>query len=398
MGASNRSNKNTNFTTPSAPSRLMFPRFDTPSKYSVEKWEPYIAANLHLYIVPLAIFLKRAKELDFSTPHFNKSLEHVQKVLRVFSPALVKTIHKLLSNGVDSNNNNQDDLTPNNVDSYLFVLKKIHEQNLGCYCPPVSSSFGGNFSTSPNLSPSKAPNSGDSSSVSAYHLSQCFPDAQAFLEELSFQQRKKIRELDIVDRFIAKCEGFFGSGVMQGDEKAIQKTVKQLRNLMELPEDVELLPKYNAGDLPDSSSSYASRKNSGDMNSVLRGQDGYLTERGKEEILAGMYKCSSLEMAECLIKRRLNSRDPMMDRVKSYEIPLLVDLSNSLSLWLNTKLGLDESESEKGPWIEKIFSVLVWIVDKNYFQSIRINLRFMADYRNLIWMGLIFSFLWKVVL
>ena len=83
---------------PATPSWLTFPRFDAASKYTPEKWEPYVAANLHLYTVTLSIFLKRAKEFDFSTVHFDKSLGYIQRVLRVFSPALVKKIHKVFSN------------------------------------------------------------------------------------------------------------------------------------------------------------------------------------------------------------------------------------------------------------------------------------------------------------
>ena len=80
---------------PATPSWLTFPRFGAANKDTPEKWEPYVAANLHLYTIPLSIFLKRTKEFDFSTAHFHKSLGYNQRVLGVFSPALSKTIHKM---------------------------------------------------------------------------------------------------------------------------------------------------------------------------------------------------------------------------------------------------------------------------------------------------------------
>jgi len=53
-----------------------------PSKYTTQ-WEPYVAANLHFYTVPLAIFLRRARELDFEN-RFHASITYIQRVLRVY--------------------------------------------------------------------------------------------------------------------------------------------------------------------------------------------------------------------------------------------------------------------------------------------------------------------------
>lgn len=44
---------------------LVAPKSSSPSTYN-SNWEAYVCANVHFYTVPLAIFLKRARELDFT--------------------------------------------------------------------------------------------------------------------------------------------------------------------------------------------------------------------------------------------------------------------------------------------------------------------------------------------
>jgi len=109
-------------TSPSARSRTQMyavntvPKPNKPSKYT-PAWESYVAANLHFYLVPLAIFLRRARELEFSKAEFQKSMNHVQRVIRVFSPQLVRTIEILLDNQKETKD-----------------IRKIvdkHEENLG---------------------------------------------------------------------------------------------------------------------------------------------------------------------------------------------------------------------------------------------------------------------------
>ena len=378
--------------------RLTIPRFDSPNKYNSEKWEPYVAANLYLYIVPLAIFLKRAKELDFSPPHFNESATLTQRVLRVFSPQLVKTIHKLTS--YESNGS----ALSSNIDLYLFTLKKKHERNLGRYCPPIPSRNNSSSTTRSSLMADSPKTTISNNLMDKYHLSHCFSDSQALVEEIYFQQRKRIREMDIFDHIVDKVEGFFGWGIVQGNEHAMKKIVLHLQNLMELPDDSALIPRASSTVTvnPKSELSHKkSNKQSGDMNDIPgfldRSADGHLTQIGREQLYSGMYKCSSLEMAEHIMHKNAMPRAFVMDRVKSYEIPILVHFCHSSSAWLNRKLCLNENDAAKGRFMETLFYILSWVANENTLRSLRVDLRFMADYRNLIWIGMISSFIWKCV-
>ena len=370
---------------PTTPSRLTFPRFDAASKYTPEKWEPYVAANLHLYTVPLSIFLKRAKEFDFSTAHFDKSLGYIQRVLRVFSPALVKTIHKMTI----VNENVLNDRS--SIDFYLFQLKQIHEDNLGGFAPPPP--------TPPHTGNSIRSLSAPVSEKFGYHFLQCCSDAQTLIEELHFQQRKKIRELDFVDRFVAKFEGYFGTGVVQGNDRAIQKIMLQLRNMMELPKDFEFIPKdgnamngANSGLSSNSSKPKNMDRSKEGFEYPERDSNGFLTERGKKQVYTGIYKCNSLEMAEQLTNRKVTSSD----KAKSYEIPLFVQLSYTGSKWLNVKLGLEDIDGSTGTSLKRMSSFMSWFIDKRAIEYFRIDLRFLADYRNLIWIGIFSSIFWKL--
>ena len=71
------------------------PKPTSTSTYS-SHWEAYVVSNLNLYTVPLAIFLKRARELDFSsTNEYPRSLALVQRVLRVFSKQVVTVLNSV---------------------------------------------------------------------------------------------------------------------------------------------------------------------------------------------------------------------------------------------------------------------------------------------------------------
>jgi hypothetical protein len=93
------------------------PRHDHPSKYDAN-WEPYIAANLFIYLVPLAIFVRRARELDFTS---NSSFQTVSRVFRVFTPEVVSVLRRHL------------DATQQG--SPLGHLVEQHRTLLGPFCP-----------------------------------------------------------------------------------------------------------------------------------------------------------------------------------------------------------------------------------------------------------------------
>ena len=77
---------------------LSIPRANQTSKYVESEWEFYIAANVYMYAIPFAIFLRRARELDFSPKIYERSgaMDIVQRVFRVFTPAVVDPIYRHL--------------------------------------------------------------------------------------------------------------------------------------------------------------------------------------------------------------------------------------------------------------------------------------------------------------
>mmetsp|Transcript_36577 Transcript_36577/g.55966 ORF Transcript_36577/g.55966 Transcript_36577/m.55966 type:complete len:842 (+) Transcript_36577:3-2528(+) len=331
-------------------SSVTVPKPTSSSKYTMD-WEPYIAANLHLYTVPLAIFLRRAREFDFSTHAFRKSLSYVQQVFRVFCPPVVETINRLLSSssgGVAAGSG-----------AYIGALNPLvlrHEQLLGAFRPPES----------------------------RQGLPSCTQDAHNLLEEIFLQHQKTVRELDFFDRLASRLEGLAGQG-MKGEEITLDRLVKQAKIIVNFPPNYEVLPnEIGTQSRVSSSRTGVPVEDMGgfvDYTRPERIQDGFLTDRGRQQILNGRMKCSALDVAFI--------GDPMYARVKSYEISFLVDWSVQLSNWMNCTLGLvEEDESAKANEIGdgRLASVKRFLRDLNLKRFIwfRINLRFIADYRNLI--------------
>jgi len=335
-------------------SSVAIPKAAAPSTYS-SAWEPYIAANLYLYAVPLAIFLRRAREFDFSPNEFAKSLSHMQRVFRVFTPDVVRSIDRLLAREAGSNP--------------LGGMVAQHEQNLGIFCPPIGRE--------------------------GLSLSSCMQDMHNVLEEIFLQHQKKIREQDFLDRIEQKLEGLFGQGT-RGDEVALEKLLAQARVIVSLPADYVVLP----GEKKGSKTGALSTLFSGNENHYQpeRIHGGLLTETGRQQILTGARKCSAMEVSYL--------GDPMYSRIKSYEIPVLVKWTVWVSDWMNNRLdeavpGLNiipkhESEEVLSP---SDVSDTAALVLKHLQQGeeqrkvrFRINLRPLADYRNLICL----TILWKL--
>ena len=167
---------------------LSLPKQNQTSRYSKE-WEPYIAANVHMYATPLAIFLRRARELDFSTHKYHRSMRIIERVFRVFTPQVVDAISRSLSGA-----------------SHYGHLVKRHCDLLGPYAPPGPQS-----------------------------LSSCQKDMKALLEEMHIQRVKKVREMDIVERIESTIEGMFNFGVVSGEERNISKVVERAKAIVQLP-------------------------------------------------------------------------------------------------------------------------------------------------------------------
>lgn len=295
------------------------------SRYS-EQWKPYVAANLHLYTVPLALFIRRARELDFSSAHFSRSFATVRRVFRVFSPMVVDAVNELLA----SNHSFGD-------------LVATHEKTLGEFSP---SKLG------PGLK-----------------LASLGGEMHSLLEEISMQHMKTVRERNILDRMEASVESFFNYvGLVSstpGAEKDIEGLVGDAKMMVGLPRDYEAIPK---------DSNFIARTRGrldGNDGRPERFANGSLTDRGREQILSGAVKCDAIDVA------LIGHSGP--GRIKSYEISPLVTIAMQLSEWLNDKIGLSTGDDLKRG--ETNFG------RTSNSSRFAIDLRFLADYRNLLFIA-----------
>lgn len=292
---------------------LSIPRCNQPSKYIASDWEFYIASNVYMYAVPFAIFLRRARELDFSPKKYERSMETVQRVFRVFTPTVIDAIYRHLD-------------VVQHMEEKSFSQVKYHRENLGSFAPPLN----------------------------PMSLSTLKADMQSLLEEVVMHHVKKVRELDTFDWLVGKVEGLFGAGVVSGEEKTLEALMERAKVITRLPYDYNIL--LNKG----KSLSKRNLDKASTTNIQTRTKDGTLTSVGREQVVTGYIKLSPDEVRFC--------GDPMRLKVKSYEIPFLVDLTLWASDSLNELLGL--TKQGEGQF--------------------RINLRFFADYRNSIFVATIF--------
>lgn len=210
-------------------------KYDSPSKYS-PKWEAYVAANLHLYTVPLAIFLRRSRELDFSSSNFERSLQIVRRVFRVYSPSLIDCVNRLLQR-----------TSPD-----LLHLVDRHSSHLGLHAPPNTETLS---------------------------LSSCQEDMTILLEEIHSQYSKKHGGKSF-DTYVNKV---LGQSIMPGAEKSIKTVLQRARLMVQLPEDYQV----EAKPVP-TRAAIESRPS-------LYGPDGVLTEEGYHLIMTGQAKCNPLD-------------------------------------------------------------------------------------------------------
>jgi len=304
---------------------IVLPKPTSKSKYT-NKWEPYIAANLFLYTVPFAIFLRRARELDFSPKEFRRSLTLVQRVLRVYSPEVVRTINSLLS----------DKTQP------LSSTVAKHESLLGEYSPI---SCGGPLS-----------------------LESCRDDMHNLLEEIFTTHMKSMRELDFFDRVGA----YLGVGDVTAKEEFELKALVQKANvIVNFPSGYEVIP-------ADQSATTSKSQPDKDERGPERQPDGFLTEKGVDELVHGTVRCTPLDVVPV--------GDPMYSRVKSYEVSRLVPLTLKASDWINLKLGLVPASAI--PALDGDSTIMLKLEKEKQVKQkywFRINLRFLADYRTIIW-------------
>lgn len=297
--------------------RVIYPKANQYSKYK-PYWEGYIASNLHFYTVPFAIFLRRARELDFSPALYQKSVNTVQKVFRVYTPEVVSVINRLL----------KERTAPGAPIRKFAVMVKNHEKNLGPFAPPSNT----------------------------LSLSSCQDDMKNLLEEISLQHYKKVEDLDIFSRTAAS---FFGSGSYLGEEKEFRSLLSKAKMIAGLENDFELAPKYKKYN---SNNPYDTSRNSPD-----RTAEGSFSDNGLNKAVCGIVKCTPEEIV--FMGDKINAK------VQDHEIAFLVHHSVNLSNFLNSYLGF-QTTSKGMSSDDGILSLL----------PRRINLRFLADYRNLIFL------------
>ena len=295
--------------------RVVCPKPNQSSKYK-PCWEGYIASNLHFYTVPLAIFLRRARELDFSPSLYQESLKTVQRVFRVYTPDVISVINRL----------EKDREAPDAPSRKFWAMIKHHEQNLGPYAPPS------------NL----------------LSLSSCQDDMKNLLEEISLQHCKKVEDLDFFSRTIASL---FGQGAYLNEERELRSLVQKAKIVVSFEKNYEVVPKkkkYSPNDPYDLS-----------CNAQDRTAEGSYSDIGRNKIVSGIVKCNPED---------INFRgDKMNANVQSHEIAFLVHHLVKFSNSLNSYLGI-ESSSNNAVSSNDILSLI----------PRRFNLRFLADYRNLI--------------
>mmetsp|Transcript_179 Transcript_179/g.242 ORF Transcript_179/g.242 Transcript_179/m.242 type:complete len:839 (-) Transcript_179:263-2779(-) len=282
------------------------------SKYD-SKWEPYVAANLYFYTVPLALFLRRARELDFSSRYFTRSFKIVLRVFRVYTPEVLSVICSSLDSG----------------NSCMASLVKSHSDYLGPFSPvlPV-----GTMTT-------------------IHSMSDLQGDTKNLLEEIYMQYNKTVRDRGFLDRLEANIEAFFGSfGLAEptaGEESQIRLLVAKATKIAGLPSDYQCVGAAPCRSIVDDNDG---QRNFGPL---LRTKSGTLTDEGRSRLIAGEIKSRPVDV----VTRGVLQMDNFQKPATSYELSWLVPLTIELSNHLNLKFG---------------FSV--------------INLRFFADYRNLIFL------------
>lgn len=311
--------------------QIVYPKANHRSKYK-PFWEGYIASNLHFYTVPLAIFLRRARELDFSPALYVKSMRIVQRVLRVYTPEVVSVINRLLK---ERETGGASLMSTASTSKMLVGMMKKHEKNLGPFAP-----------LSMTLS-----------------LSSCQDDMKNLLEEIYLQHHKKLESLNIIYRSFTSI---FGSGAYQGEGKELNTLVNKAKMVVGFPQDYEVVPQsknYNAYDSQDTSCG----ANVG----------GSVSGNGRTQFIGGTIKCNP-EGIDFM-------GDKMYAKAQSHEISLLVGQLVKFSNVLNTLFGLQTTIDDKGSG-----------QNGTHLLPRRINLRFLADYRNLFF--LFFIWICRIIL
>lgn len=238
----------------------------------------------------------------------------------------------------------------------------------------------------------------------------------ALLEEITVQHLKTIQARTFVDRIEVSIDNFFGSvesflnsiGLAPpatpgttGVEKDINRLVQQAKAIVGLPSEYEPLPHDSRlGTQPGGGT--GAPKNRGMFGTFEtpavatsgegrpeRLKSGMLTERGREQILEGSARCDPLDVVTAFGghgKAGLENNDQRYrQRMGPCEVPFLVVLTKIASDWLNTKLERLSSRQERTPPTDHSDNEPIGVGGN----KVRVDLRFLADYRNLLLIGVV---------
>lgn len=253
-------------------------------------------ANLYIYLIPLAIFIRRARELDFTAA---SSLQTVSRVFRVFTPDVVN----VMSRHLDSMQTSR--------------LVEQHRNLLGGYCPS-----------------------------GRLQLSSLERDLRQLFEDID-SRHAKIREQTL------SIPSWFGGG-----ERSLLPEDRKVVKLKEKAIVIAQLPvgsSFRTVTAPDTSSKLPDSPSRPD-----RLPNGDLSDLGWEQIWQGVAKSSSDEITYV--------GDHMRREPRSHEPEILVFFFVVFSDFLSDSLGLSKETPGK-----------------------RVNLRWLADYRHLLFTLVVFS-------
>jgi len=325
--SSNSSEHHSRYVQPDPTSRSMF----------LPQWEAYIAANLHFYTVPLAIFLRRAQEFDFSLEdEFSSSVALVQRVLRCYPEPIVKILTRVSSL---------------KADTMTRGIVSWHERILGPYNP-----------------------------VDDWNLSSCQDDAINLVEYIFRQYRERIGRMTVFDRLKARVSRFSWIQMLS-EEGDLQSILSQLKSIVGLPQEYKVSLDTTPQQFHGSLFSFL-RKESivrpYDRTGPERAPNGLLTDLGRQQIATGIRKCSPFDV------RYIG--DPMLAPYRSHEVPALVDLAIALSVYMNNKLGFVAKSDvvEEELKFEDMLSKNIREMEQYNNTGFRLNFRFLADYHNIV--------------
>lgn len=281
----------------------------------------------------LSLFLRRSRELDFSSRSFDRSINLVKRVTRIFSPEVVSIISKI-SDSPDS-----------------FTATRLHKKNLGDCCP-----------------------------LGSHHLGGCADDARLLLEEVYIQQMKEVKQQNVLE----KAEDWLNFIFSSGGSKARLKDIERLAKILSRVVGQKLEPTTSFNTEADSS------KNDCFLSFLPERDEAmgiFLTEKGSEDLLHGPNQCAPMAI--------LAIGDPLTNPViGTYEIRILVRLAVIVSQWLNSRIGLDALHNCTGKELDtyidrsdEAFHELIRnardleATRKTWF---RFNLRIFADFRAIV--------------